>query len=1042
MQRRERVLAWKNIGWKNIGWKKKSASIAGLLLALYTLVGFLAIPLIAESILPDKLNQYLNRPAAVENISLNPYTLTLSIEELEIKEKAGEKTFVAFDRFFVNLQWSSLFNLALISKAVELENPRIRIARVSETEFNFSDLIASEQEKEAPAPEAEEPSDEEQAPFRFSLSNIKLSGGRFIFRDEPMDKTHSFSDIHFTLPVLSNFESDINTYAKPELAGDFNNTQLQVTASTKPFADSLQTVLNVSLNGISLPLYFDYVPVPLGFSVEKGSLDLQYKIAFSQDPEGGSRLEVSGTTDFSDLRLVDPGSTELLSIPGIHIEMAPSEPLNKHIRIKTLTLTEPSVTLLRSSSGELNLADLGPSAADAAEKKKTSEAKQKTQPEETDSEKEKPAPSDEASPFIFELARFQLDSGKIRFRDYAAPSASKGPQAGPVEIALKAINLTVSDFSNQAGEKADLDLSARLEPDAQISAAGSFGISPLAADLDLELSHLDLTRAQSYFPDALNLVLSDGRLDLSGKARLTSEPDSGLSANFIGRTGISEFLLVEKKGGRDLTRWQSLDLNGLDVSWNPTRVKLDELALNGLRQNVVVEKDGGLNLTRVYEKETAAGAKEQDKAPPEKTEKTKKQAESPAEAAGDEGGAPFPMSVDLVKISDLAVSFTDKSIDPHYASRLTLDEGRIKGLSTKAFEGANVTIKGAVDEHAPLRVAGKLNPLLEDLLLDIRFDLQNLAMPSLSPYSGKYIGRAIEKGKLNLNLDYRIKDKKLEAQNEVLLDQFSLGGQVESETAVNLPVGLAVALLKDRKGKIDLELPVSGRLDDPQFSLAGIILQTLKNIITKAATSPFSLVSSLVPGGEELRYIEFEAGQAELTDTDREKLKSMQKLLYERPELNLELTGYVDARKDRQALTEMLLEEKIRAAKRADKQKKKDEEAADPESISLTSKEYEKYLRRIYKAEVLAGPGAPEDAKPLSDKSLTAPEMKEKIRQQIEITDARLRLLAKERMRAVKNFILQDERIAPKRLFVRQAASLSPPEPGKFKSSRVELNLR
>lgn len=1036
-------MARKNIGWKNIGWKKKSAIIVGILVVLYTLVGFLVIPLIAESMLPNKLNQYLNRPAAVENISLNPYTLTLSVEGLAIKEKAetksGEKDFVAFDRFFINLQWSSLFHLALICKTVELENPLIRIARISETEFNFSDLIPSEQEKEAPAPDAEEASDEEQAPFHFSLSNIKLSGGRFIFRDEPMDKTHSFSDIHFTLPVLSNFESDVNTYAKPELAGDFNNTPLQVSASTKPFADSLQTVLNVSLSGISLPLYFDYVPVPLGFSVENGRLDLQSKIAFSKDPEGGSRLEVSGTTDFSDLRLVDPGSTELLAIPGIHIEMAPSEPLNKHIRIKTLRLTEPVVTLLRSSSGELNLAELGPPAADSAETKKPAEDSRKPPAEKTDPEKEKPESSGEASPFIFELDRFQLDSGKIRFRDYAAPSASKGPQAGPVEIALKAVNLTVSDFSNKSGEKADLDLSARLDPDAQLSAAGSFGIKPLTADLKLKMNNLDLTRAQSYFPDALNLALSDGRLDLSGNARISSAPDSGISAAFTGRTGISGFLLVEKKSGRDLTRWQSLDLNGLDVSWNPIHVKLDELALNGLRQNIVVEKDGALNLTRVYEKERAAGEKEPDKAPPDKTEE---QAESPAEASGDEGGAPFPMSVGVVSLSDLAVSFTDKSIDPHYASRLTLEEGSIKGLSTKAFEGADVTIKGALDEHAPVRVAGRLNPLLEDLLLDIRFDLQNLAMPSLSPYSGKYIGRAIEKGKLNLNLDYQIKDKKLEAQNEVLLDQFTLGGQVESEAAVNLPVGLAVALLKDRKGKIDLKLPVSGRLDDPQFSLAGIILQTLKNIIAKAATSPFSLVSSIVSGGEELRYIEFKAGRAELTDTDREKLKSMQKLLYERPNLNLELTGYVDAQKDRQALTEMLLEEKIRAAKWADKRKKKDEETVDLESISMTSKEYEKYLRRVYKAEVLSGPEAPEDAKPLSDESLTADEMKEKIRQQIEITDARLRLLAQERIQAVKNFILQDERITAKRLFVRQASSLSPPEPGKFKSSRVELDLR
>jgi hypothetical protein len=996
-----------------LDWKKRSTIIVGVLAVLYTIVGFLVIPLIAESILPGRLTRHLNRPAEVEDISLNPYTLALSVEGLEIEEKAGEETFFAFDRFFVDLQWVSLFHLAPVCKAVELENPLIRLARVSETEFNFSDLIAKEKEQE---PEEQE----KKEPFRFNLANIEISGGRLIFRDEPVDKTHTFSDINFTLPHLSNFEPHIDTRALPQLAGDFNDTELQADVSTMPFADSLQTVIDISLTGVFLPWYFAYVPVPLGFWVEDGRLDVSSRISFSYPPEGGIRLEVSGTADLADLALVDREGTQFLAIPKTRIQMAPSQPLKRTIRIETFTLTEPAVTLLQNSAGQLNLARLGPPPQEGA-------------------------PKVDSPPFVFELGRLEMDSGSIRFLDYAAPSAAKGPHAGPVETLVEAVNLEVSDFSNQAGKRANLKFSAGLDPDAKLSITGNFGLPPLAADLDLELTHLDLTRAQAYFPNALHLALSDGRLNLSGHGRIHSDPDAGFTAGFTGRFGISDFLLLEKKGVRNFTEWKTLELKALDISWNPTHVKLKELALDGLRQTVVVDEDGTLNLLQIYETQETKGEIEQNTPVEKGKDQQTGREEAEAEAAsGDEGAPPFPISVDEVSLTDLAVSFTDRSITPQYASRLTLDEGSIQGLSTKAFEGAQVDMKGAVNKHAPVTVAGKANPLLEDLFLDIRFDLENLAMPPLSGYSGKYIGQAIEKGKLNLNLDYRIKNRKLEAENEILLDQFTLGRQVESDAALNLPVGLAVALLKDRKGRIDIDLPVSGRLDDPEFSLGGIILQALMNIITKAATSPFALVGSIVGGGEELRYIEFDPGGRKLSEKAREKLTSMQKLLYERPNLNLELTGYVDEEKDRQALAGMLVERKIRAARRADQDTKKDKDrkSGKREGTSPTDEEYGKYLRRVYKEEVLTRPDALENAKPLTDESLSAEEMKERIRQQIAVTDARLRLLAQNRVQTVENFVLRDERITPKRIFVRQADALSPPEPGDYRSSRVELDLR
>ncbi|HMA84855.1 MAG TPA: DUF748 domain-containing protein [Desulfosalsimonadaceae bacterium] len=1025
------------MGWKNWGWKKKTGIILGILILLYTISGFLVIPMVTEAILPDKLSAQLDRPVQVENVSLNPYTLTLSVKGLNIGEKSGDADFVAFDEFFANIQWASLFKLGLVAREVRLKQPFVRVARISETEFNFSDLIPAEKADQKSEPEDKAPGE----PFHFHLSNVRVMNGEFQFHDQPMDKTHRFDNVSFTIPMLSNFKPHVDAYAQPVLAGELNGTQLKVDVSTKPFAKSMETTVDVTLAGVNLPYYFDYVPVDLGLDIGQGNLDLETKLDFKQTPAGETQLEISAIADLADLQVTDAAAGEILALSDLHVEMAPSRPLEKQIRLATVSLTEPVVTLVRSFDGKLNLAQLGPQGEDrstasnaepskAAQTNADSETAEAGVKESTAAEAKEP----ESDPFIFELGKLNLSSGTLNYRDFAAPGASATPHGGPVQMTVKDLNLTVTGFTTKRNQTAQVDLSASLDPDAALSVNGEFGMTPLTVDTAIQIEGLALNRAQPYFPDALNLVVTDGRFHLSGNARLNSNQNKGLSAQLKGDSGIRDLKLLESKSAREFVKWQAFDINGIDVSYNPTRVNLKTLAIEGLKQNLIVEKDGRLNVGQIWAAEPAEPSEPETSEAADKKESVEKEQTQKA-------AAPFPVSIGEIKLRDIGISFTDYQVDPNYSAEVAFDEGSITGLSTEAFEGAKVSLKGAVNEHAPIDISGRINPLLADLLLDISFRLQNMELSPFSAYSGKYIGKAIEKGKLNLDLDYLIENKKLEAENQVLLNQFTLGHGVESKTAVNLPVGLAIALLKDRKGKIDLDLPVSGRLDDPEFSLTGVIIQSLKNLVAKAATSPFALVSSIVPGGEELRYIEFKAGSADLDDAAEKKLDAIIKLLYERPALNLELTGYVAPEDDRAALKAAALERKIRAAKWAETSEQTETETIPFEEIELTDEEYLKYLRQVYKAEVLAAPDAPEDAKSLGDESLTAAEMKAKIRVRIEVTDAELRLLAQNRVQAVKDYILADDRIAGKRLFIREAETLMPSDAGKFKASRVELNL-
>jgi len=305
----------------------------------------------------------------------------------------------------------------------------------------------------------------------------------------------------------------------------------------------------------------------------------------------------------------------------------------------------------------------------------------------------------------------------------------------------------------------------------------------------------------------------------------------------------------------------------------------------------------------------------------------------------------------------------------------------------------------------------------------------------MTPYSAKYAGYAIEKGKLTLQLKYLINKRKLEAQNKVLLDQFTFGDQVDSPTATKLPVRFAISLLKDRNGLIDLDLPVSGSLDDPKFSIWGVIGKILTNLLMKAATAPFALLGSLVGGGQDLSHIEYEYGVATMSTAAEQRLKTLAKILYERPSLKLEVIGKADVERDEAALRQEQFQRKIKAQKLNDVLKKG---AASLDTVKVESNEYQKYLTQAYKKETFSKPtnfiGFAKD--------LPVPEMEKLILAHIKITDDDLKQLAQHRAQGVKEYLVASK-IEPERIFLVTAPSqTSETKDDKLKSSRVDLLMK
>ena len=290
-------------------------------------------------------------------------------------------------------------------------------------------------------------------------------------------------------------------------------------------------------------------------------------------------------------------------------------------------------------------------------------------------------------------------------------------------------------------------------------------------------------------------------------------------------------------------------------------------------------------------------------------------------------------------------------------------DGFIKGLSSDAMGHAEIKLSTRVNNVGPVEVSGTINPFGKNQTNDIKIVAKNVDLTPTSSYVGKFAGYRLARGKLELDLDYHLVDRQIRAENKVVLDKFTFGEKVESPDATKLPVRLAVAILKDREGKIKLDVPVEGSLDDPKFRLHKVIVSTIENLLTKIATAPFTMLGSLFGGhGEEMSFQEFAAGSAELQPAGKEKLDSLLKGLYERPALEVEIEGSIAPEEDRDGLRQVAVEKKIQALKW--KSLGKTEQAATPaEKVALTADERPRWLKKLYAEAVANGEVVPEGAK-------------------------------------------------------------------------------
>jgi hypothetical protein len=630
-------------------------------------------------------------------------------------------------------------------------------------------------------------------------------------------------------------------------------------------------------------------------------------------------------------------------------------------------------------------------------------------------EQPKPEIKSKGPAFSYHIGTFAIKNMEIDIIDHLP--------ARPAHLKIGHFNLVFNNLAAPEKVESPFTFTAEFQQKGKIDIKGTASLADQSVSMSSLLKRIPLATISPYMEEQLNLVLTDGYLNTKLQTTLEAGSETP-QVTFSGDIGISRFHLIDSLHQEDLLKWDSLQVSGIKGGLEPLQLGVESITLSDYFAKVLIDEEARLNLTEAFSKEKMPEDLEE-------ISQDKTAEEEPAEPT------PAKIKINTITLQGGHVDFTDRHLPRPFSADMRELGGRIEGLSSDPGDKAVVDLRGQLRNQSPLQVSGSVNPFSENLFLDLKLDFYDIELSPLSPYSGNYIGYLIEKGKLNLALEYYIEDEQLKARNKLFLDQFSLGDEIDSENATSLPVKLAVALLKDRNGEIHLDIPVSGSLDDPKFSVGGVIWQVIKNLLVKAATSPFALLGAMLGGDEEdFSHISFAYGSSTLSTAEKEKLQRMAQALIDRPGLEVEVRGFIDPLNDEEGYRKEQLSRQVKRLKYLD-MVANDElaEVSTTEDVVLPAEEYDEYLWQVYRK---ADFPKPRNFIGMT-KKIPATEMEKLIYTNTTVTEDDLVELAQARAMAVQNFLIEKGELEPERIFLKKPDITSDPEQETTYRARVEL---
>ena len=521
-----------------------------------------------------------------------------------------------------------------------------------------------------------------------------------------------------------------------------------------------------------------------------------------------------------------------------------------------------------------------------------------------------------ASPFVVQVGKVSLQSLAVDFSDKTVKK--------PFSVHLAPLNLQLTGYSTSPGTKLPLQFSTGVDSNGKIALQGELVMEPFSANMSLKVEQLALQPVQPYVEKFAHLDIIGGHFNTRGRLALGMAENNVLKLKFQGDSNIDRLHTRDQLTNRDFLKWRDLRLKKIDFNLQPPSFRTEEIQLLDPYARVVIKKDGSMNIDDILVKDRQSAA-------------TGKAAQAPA---GNGKSAPPDYRVDEFKIVGGASDFSDYSLILPFVAKIDKLNGELQGLSSEKQSVATLNLHGEAFQLSPVDIAGKFSSSSGDG--DVELDFQSMPLPLVSPYMADFAGYKIEKGKMSVQLRYKIAKGQLQAENNLVIDQLTLGEKVENPHAVSLPLGLAIALLKDSNGKIELNLPVSGNVDDPEFSVGSLLVDAFVNVLSKIATSPFTAIAALVGSDEDLSYVSFAAGSSELQPEQIEKLDILAKALRDRPELRVAIRGEAYQEEDWPVIRVQALHDHLKALYAAKLQK--EGEKIRPENVVLSDDQYKHLL--------------------------------------------------------------------------------------------------
>ncbi|KVC87990.1 AsmA family protein [Burkholderia ubonensis] len=843
------------------------------------------------------------------------------------------------------------------------------------------------------------PTETKTPPLDLTIRHFAIDGGT-INLDDRVPATPTTLSLTKLAATLDGFTLQGNTPAKYTLSTSLARGG-DVKAEGAFSVAAKQADAKLTVDALALPALQPYLGEATRARVLDGTLGatLNAKADWGKTPLDAQVAD--SEVSLKSLKLATPDAkAPAIVLPDASAKIAKVDLATRTAQIASVDASGLALDVTRLKDGTIDLAVLA-------------SAEQKALPARTVARKAQAA----APSWHYRIDALNVKDAAANYTDLSTPR--------PVKLAIKPLALSVQKISDDLTKPLPVELKATLNRKGSLNVSGDVTAQPLKLGLKIDGNRLDAAAFEPYFGSALNATVASALLNANGNLAF-AQANGATRASYRGDAALVDVRMLDKATSDPFAGWRSLALSNLKATYDEKGTDVDaaRVTFSNFYGRVLLDAQGRLNLKDIVAKESGPAqsltrdTSKGEPAPAAASAAVAQQAFAPAAASASTvvKAAPPPQNPVRVHFGEFVlqngrVNYTDNFIKPNYTANLVAIKGTIGAFGTDSTTSAPVDVAANLAGNGPITIKGTVNPLIAKPALDLTATAHDIELTNLTPYSAKYAGYPITKGKLNVDLHYQLANDQLSANNHIFIDQLTFGDHVENDTATKLPVKLAISLLKNSRGEIDVSLPVSGSLSNPEFSVGGLIWRAVLNLIAKAVTSPFTLLAhAFGGGGEELGYVEFAPGSDELADAQQKKLDTVVKMLNEKASIRLDLIGRVDPDKDTPGLRETYVDRLVR------QQKLKDVvgqgESIDPRSVKVEPAEYHTYLTRAYKA---ADFKKPRNLIGLQ-KTLPDDDMRKALAEHAPVDEGSLRTLAQARAQSVRQYL--EGKIDSSRMFI------------------------